>query len=456
MRRKFTQSLSATLLTVAVLAPMTAGVSAASSQGLEGLDQIVAAPMAAEPGGAEVRPGLTRLDGAIVRIDTSDPGCVPVVSTVAAVPKYCVEMTRLSSGEGALPAGSGGGADSSAASPADSGESTTAAAADDNGGWPDVCRTTTTENTGGAYQAVDRRNACMHEQFFIVVRETRTGAITGTAQLEGVIKMQSSRTTSRWVYTIDVAISFATGNGAPTMSTGRLVACPIDCSIAIAGTYEKNGIDSWHGAGQVDVPVQDIKEDVAPGSWQLVFTNPSWVNVARAQFGSPYTRCDNVIGNRPPGCVFDQVAGLMGYSQLEFPNFTQHISRAQNSGLPGGYGSGTYLTYLTSETERTRNGRKACPDSLSRPTGKTCDEYPFRSTHEGAATSPYAGQAAHQARTFDGCQMPSGELGRTGRAGWSHCFIPGGENSTAGTRLGAFYSDERLLEDDRFQVGYLP
>lgn len=186
-----------------------------------------------------------------------------------------------------------------------------------------------------------------------------------------------------------------------------------------------------------------------------MFTNPSWLNAARVQFGSPYTRCDDVIGNRAPGCVFDEVPGVIGYSQSEFPEFTSHISRAQQSGLPGGYGSGTYLTYLTSETDRDRNGNRACPSSLTRPAGKSCDEYPFRSTHEGAATSPYDGQTAHQARTFDGCAMPAAELGRTGPAGWSHCFINEGQNSLAGARLGTFYSDERLLEDDRFEVGYL-
>lgn len=234
------------LLALAMVLPITGATYAAASEDPSVLGPVVLTPVASEPGGALETPDPVRLETTPATIDTFDSACVPVVPADLSAPGYCVEMTELGA-SGPQPAGATDGPGSAAAA---------AETSDDNGGWPDVCRTTTNENTGGAYLAVDRKNACMHHQGYIVVRDTRTNAITGTAQVETVIKMQSSPSTSRWVYAINVAISFATGNGAPTMSTGRLVACPVDCDVAIAGTYSTNGPGAWVGSGQVDVPVK--------------------------------------------------------------------------------------------------------------------------------------------------------------------------------------------------------
>jgi len=47
--------------------------------------------------------------------------------------------------------------------------------------------------------------------------------------------------------------------------------------------------------------------------------------------------------------------------------------------------------------------------------------------------------------------MPDPEL-----TGWSRCFILSGDNRSAGGYLSAFYSDERILDGDQFEIGYLP
>jgi hypothetical protein len=119
------------------------------------------------------------------------------------------------------------------------------------------------------------------------------------------------------------------------------------------------------------------------------------------------------------------------------------------SGLPGRLSTGTYLTRLTDQTKINANGATACPSSIPRPTGKSCDEYPFRSTNQGASTG---GSAV--ARSFPDCQMPDPQ--RTGATGFSRCFIIAGQNSSAGGTLGGFYANERMLQGDPFQVGYLP
>lgn len=139
----------------------------------------------------------------------------------------------------------------------------------------------------------------------------------------------------------------------------------------------------------------------------------------------------------------------MGYSQSLNPAFVDHVYKAQLSGLPGRLGTGTYLKKLSNATKVAANGTKACPSSLVRPTGYSCDEYPFRSTYQGASTS-----GATLARSFPGCRMPDPQ--RTGSTGWSRCFIPTTQNSSAGGLLSAFYSNERMLDGDLYQVGYLP
>lgn len=161
------------------------------------------------------------------------------------------------------------------------------------------------------------------------------------------------------------------------------------------------------------------------------------------------SRCDNAIGNRVPGCVLSEIPGVMAYSQSGNPDFVAHIYNTQVSGLPGRLGTGTYLTKLSDPTQVAANGNKACPSSMVRPTGFSCDEYPFRSTYEGASTS-----GATLARSFPGCQMPDPQ--RTGATGWSRCFIPVGQNSSAGGLLSGFYSNERILDGDLYQLGYLP
>ena len=133
-------------------------------------------------------------------------------------------------------------------------------------------------------------------------------------------------------------------------------------------------------------------------------------------------------------------------SLTQYPNFGRHVRDAQNSGLPGAYPDGTPLTRLTDATLSRRNGDTACPDSYPRPSGYSCDEYPFRSTWQGAFTGGGSG------RTFDWCQINALPTGVTGPTGYSACMIPAIENSSAGGTLGYFYSSNRVIEREPFHV----
>jgi hypothetical protein len=106
------------------------------------------------------------------------------------------------------------------------------------------------------------------------------------------------------------------------------------------------------------------------------------------------------------------------------------------------------LHRLTNESLRDQNRRTACKQSFPRPTGKTCDEYPFASTHEGAFTGGGTG------RTFFACGITAYPTGITGPTGFSACMIDGTENSSAGASLNSvLYSPNRYLDGDGFWVG---
>lgn len=208
----------------------------------------------------------------------------------------------------------------------------------------------------------------------------------------------------------------------------------------------------WEGKGKISLPsltMGQVANDVV-GRWQVVLEGANYGNPVTLEYTLAKSRCDNAYANRQAACILPEIPGLVTFNTATYPNFSWHVYNAQLSGLPGRYTTTTYLTRLKDDAKTRANGDKACPAAgLPRPIGYSCDEYPFRSTNQGAATTPTPGPA----RSQPGCQMPDPE--RTGAAGWSRCFIPTAENSGAGAALGNYYADDHMLQGDPFQVGYL-
>lgn len=296
--------------------------------------------------------------------------------------------------------------------------------------------------------AQSRRQACEHWTGYITVTDVQSGEIVGTATVQLVGKMEGSTTRASWTYTQDVAVSSFTGIGNPSTSTAEFVPCVAHC-LGVGTSDTSTGAGSWRGVTSLepDAMPSGTKQDNY-GDWSIQFTGAGWANPISTTTGSPLSRCDNAFGNRAPGCVFGNIPGIAGMSQSAAPEFVEHVFKAQASGLPGQYGSLTYLTKLDDPVKTNANGNLACPASIPRPTGKSCDEYPFRSTYQGASTG-----GSTVARSHPGCQMPDPE--RTGPTGWSRCFILARDNSSGGGQLLAFYGAERILDGDPFQVGYV-
>ncbi|MBO2447119.1 hypothetical protein J4573_08475 [Actinomadura barringtoniae] len=143
-------------------------------------------------------------------------------------------------------------------------------------------------------------------------------------------------------------------------------------------------------------------------------------------------RCDTTRGFGS-GCVYRDAVPFFTLSR-KATNATTGVSesawliwnnqRDPKRGHYGLYGKGPKLHRTTDRRIRDANFRKSCPRSLPRPTGKSCDEYPFQSTLEGASRNPRYTSAMINAR----------------------------HNTNAGRKLNSFYVANRILNRDAFWV----
>lgn len=213
------------------------------------------------------------------------------------------------------------------------------------------------------------------------------------------------------------------------------------------------------------------------GRWEYWITYVGFTPTESVPVNLPDVRCDNAIGDNEnnsgdpfsaaavasagAGCIFLGILPVMVYSKSgAYPTLAWHIEAAQLSGLPGAYPNGAVLNRITNRTNKDRNGNTACPPSSvwRRPAGRSCDEYPFRSTRQGAFTG------GGSARTFappttTWCEMDPAwgvPTGVTGPTGWSSCMIDENDNRSGGAALGAFYSSKRVLDGDAFKVWITP
>lgn len=143
---------------------------------------------------------------------------------------------------------------------------------------------------------------------------------------------------------------------------------------------------------------------------------------------------------------------ILLYPTSMYNELGNHIQNAQNSGLPGDYvsgGGGTPLHRVVDESIQTANRAIACGSWTNPQPGVTsCDEYPFASTIEGAASGPSGG------RTFPGCEIPQlpSDGSVTGPIGFSACYVNDSQNSYAGVELGVMYQHNRVMAGDSFFV----
>jgi hypothetical protein len=180
--------------------------------------------------------------------------------------------------------------------------------------------------------------------------------------------------------------------------------------------------------------------------WTLTFTKVGATS-GSGNFDFGVFRCDNAIINKAPGCVVPWAAEVMTFSSAKNPNLVTHIRKAQQSGLPGAVNVST-LTRTTNATIASTNYSRACSGKPS-VTGKSCDEYPFKTSTQGLASIP---DWQNWRRSFTGCSWNALVNGQTGAKGVSVCMVPVEEQQSQGGIVGGFYKSWRVLNADPFYV----
>ncbi|MBA8931811.1 hypothetical protein BC739_009070 [Kutzneria viridogrisea] len=202
------------------------------------------------------------------------------------------------------------------------------------------------------------------------------------------------------------------------------------------------------GAGGVDNKVFfDLSYTMQAG--------PSWNN---SETPVQITRCDQAKYASGGGCVFMDVDSWIQYhkSDIRIKAVAEHIGDAFDditrtkpglvgTEVMGSRKSGAKLSRMYEGYEPSRYNRnnyiavQECKKwwgddyATSDPAGpRDCDEYPFRSTFEGAAYGEIVG----------------------GHSKWSYSarVVPSSDNRLAGNALGEFYRQDHIIHSDRFWV----
>ncbi len=268
-----------------------------------------------------------------------------------------------------------------------------------------------------------RTEACSISSWILDVYERPSNKLVGQMTYLQADLIATDSTLSAWNHQVAISMTGGWGLGLGT---------------SLSGTGSCSGACTTE---DIDFPKQAVKLDNAPFGYVVVnstvsasgatgtgkttvtyeFTNPKWtIPIAPVKSTPPMkTRCDNAVpGKNSVGCVFPDYVSVNLVSKTGlYPNYARHLQDAQASGLPGAYPDGAPLHRLVDEVKQTANRNTACPQAANggypRPTGFSCDEYPFASSREGAAqaTPPYPG------RTFGWCQigaLPSGSGAKAG------------------------------------------
>lgn len=314
-------------------------------------------------------------------------------------------------------------------------------------GWPAVCSANQYDTTP-KWLAVSRKAGCHHEKLALVAIDVETKKVVGTATFHLGLTATAVAGGAGWNTTAYLAMWKYTGKGRPQFVFSRLSPIPTGATGGVTEWNSKSTNDVWKGKGWMAAPTlkaKAVKKGVG-AAWTLTFSSSEWANRPVYTSDAFKSRCDRYYST--PGCVFNTMPGVATFSKATAPQYAKHVSGAMKSGLPGKFGGSTHLTRITNKTQVSKNRSRACPASLVRQKGYSCDEYPFASTKQGAYTSK-----ATKARSQPWCQMPDPE--RKGSKGWSRCFINATQNSIGGGYLSGFYRAERMLAGDKFQVGFI-
>jgi hypothetical protein len=317
--------------------------------------------------------------------------------------------------------------------PAELSADTVSAARDEIWKWPDWCDDHGVVNTW----YITRTNGCGIFGYTLKVRDSRGRTVGGIDYLAVGYEF-SARDSKRWAYQVVLLEARRWGQGTSGTKAQGKAKCKLKCKVA-NGSFPSQTISASkepYGQFFIDSTIDTTrrgKQGRGRGVITWKFTNPQWGSTNPLDLSTSDVRCDTALPgrSRKPGCINPGYIPEMVYAKSgPYPELAEHIQYAQNEkNLPGKHGTTRYLERLTNTAKRNENREMACPSSLPRPEGKSCDEYPFATTWQGAATSG---------------------------GNFSRRMINAQQNSQGGNALNNFYTYNRIIEKDRFLMWIKP
>ncbi len=250
--------------------------------------------------------------------------------------------------------------------------------------------------------------------------DAKTGRVLGTARLSIAQSIAFSVSSPAFVEAFSLRVSSISGDVAGM--TIRLTAscgAPCQASAAVPALALRAGASTQ---GQIRYTDATATRHRTSSTYTLTLSPTS---IRPAQWSSVDYRCDRELP-RLPGCVVPDYIPTMT-SMQGLPQIAANIRRIQANG-PHHYGrntaGGNPLT--RNSTISAANNRAACRKRGPAPKGKSCDEYPFASTDQGASKTKFPD--------------------------WGWAWVPVSEQGSQAGRISGFYNQQRILQRDAFWV----
>lgn len=274
----------------------------------------------------------------------------------------------------------------------------------------------------------NRHSSCGEIKISYSIIAIPSGEVVGTAKVVTTYMETLSSRSRRWALELTMELEDATGEATSGVSGTIHIDCTGGCK-NLTGPVSLPLPPGEAAGTQFIIESAGSKTNITHQAPVFFLSHPNATNTKNIKLPDlGPARCDSVAVARTHGCAFSDVAALyvLHVSGQGIKDVALHIEHAQRTKPHhfGWLGHGTPLKRLTIQKDIRANRRRACR-GVHVPSGKSCDEYPFAATYEGASFFPGDSSAV---------------------------AVPAKENSREGGLRVAMYKSERLLAKDAFWV----